>query len=208
MISDYLFNRKQYGFYYNVQSHGENESCSVPQGSILGPLLFGLMINDFQQTLCTTNTIQYAADTVVYCAANNSKEIELLLNRDLRNIENWLDWNKHFINLKLGKTEYILYGSRKRLAKQPTVNIKIYDKAINYSKVYRYLGVYLDNLLNLQQHFEKVYKKASARVKLLSRIREQISTHVGESIYKTMIRPILMYCYQQQFGLLKEPLIS
>ena len=67
------------------------------------------------------------------------------------------------------------------------LGVKIYDKTINESKVCKYLGVYLDNHLNLQQNFEKVYKKASARVKLLSRIREQISPHVAESIYKTMI---------------------
>lgn len=67
--------------------------------------------------------------------------------------------------------------------------------------MYKYLGVYLDKHMNLQHHFEKVYKKASARVKLLSRIREQIGPHVAESIYKAMIRPILMYCYQLQLGL-------
>ena len=69
--------------------------------------------------------------------------------------------------------------------------------------MYKYLGVYLDNHLNLHHHFEKVYKKASSRIKLLSRIREQIGPHVAESIYKAMIRPILMYCYQQQLGLPK-----
>ena len=68
--------------------------------------------------------------------------------------------------------------------------------------MYKYLGVYLDKH-NLQHHFEKVYKKASARVKLLSRIREQMGPHVAESIYKALIRPILMYCYQLQLGLPK-----
>ena len=70
--------------------------------------------------------------------------------------------------------------------------------------MYRLLRVHLDNHLNLQHHFEKVDKKAFPRVKLLFfRISEQIGPHVAESIYKALICPILVYCYQQQLGLPK-----
>ena len=67
------------------------------------------MINDFYQVLSKTNTILYADDTVVYCAAKNSEQIEQPLNHDLKNIENWFDHNNLYINLKQGKTEYVLY---------------------------------------------------------------------------------------------------
>ena len=162
------------------------------------------MINDFYQVLSKTTTILYADDTVVYCVAKNAEKIGQLLNHDLKNIENWLDHNNLYINLKQGKTEWVLYGSQKRLLKQPEISIKIYDKSINESKVYKYLGVHLDNHLNLQHNSEKVYKKALSRVKLLSCICEQVGRHVAESIYKAMIRPILMYCCQQQLGLPKS----
>ena len=137
----------------------------------------------------------YADDTVLYCARKNSNEIEDLLNSELQKVADWLDENNLFINLKKGKTEFVLYGSRQKLSKQPRVDIKIYNQTIHETKSYKHLGVDLDNHLNLRQHFENVYKKASARVKLLSRIRDKVSPYVAETIYKTMIRPLLLYCY-------------
>ena len=117
--------------YDSVKSCGEKVTLGVPQGSILRPLLFGIMINDFHQVLYKKNTILYADNTVFYCAAKNSKDIEYFLNHDLRNIENWLGYNDLYINIEQDKTEYVLYGSSKNLVKQPEVEIKIYDRVIN-----------------------------------------------------------------------------
>ena len=82
------------------------------------------MFNDFHQVLSKTNTILYADDTVVYCAAKNSEEIEQLLNHDLKNKENWLDHNNLFINLKQGKTKHVLYGSQKGLPNSRKIGLK------------------------------------------------------------------------------------
>ena len=68
-------------------------------------------------------------------------------------------------------------------------------------KVIQVPCVDLDKHLNLHQHFDNVYKKASAKVKLLSRIREKVSPYVAESICKSMIRPLLLYCYTLQLSL-------
>ena len=200
-IGDYLFNRKQIVIFDNTSSCEENVTCGVPQGSILGPLLFGLIINDIHIPLTDADIILYADDTILYCAGKNANEIEHLLNNELQKVAGWLDENNLFINLKKGKTEFVLYGSHQKLSKQPNVEIKIYNQTIHETKSYKYLGVDLDNHLNLHQHFDNVYKKASARVKLLSRIREKVSPYVAESIYKSMIRPLLLYCYPLQLSL-------
>ncbi|CAB4036403.1 Hypothetical predicted protein [Paramuricea clavata] len=65
---------------------------------------------------------------------------------------------------------------------------------VETATVYEYLGVLMDNSLTFKQQFDKVYKKGVSRVKLLAHIRSTISTHVAESIYMSMIRPILLYC--------------
>ena len=122
-------------------------------------------------------------------------------NSELQKVADWLDENDLFINLKKGKIEFVLYGSHQKLSRQPNVEIKIYNQTIHETKSYKYLGADLDNHLNLHQHFENVYKKASARVKLLSRIRDKVSPCVAESIYKSMIRPLLLYCYPLQLSL-------
>ena len=81
------------------------------------------------------------------------------------------------------------------------MEIKIHNQTIHETRSYKYLGVDLGNHLNLHQHFDNVYKKASDRVKLLYGIPEKVSPYVAESIYKSMIRPLLFYCYQLQLSL-------
>ena len=127
--------------------------------------------------------------------------MEQLRNNELQKVVDWLDENNLFINLKKCKTDFVLCKSHQKLSKQSKMEIKIYNQTINGTESYKYLGVDLDNHLNLHQYFENVYKKASTRVKLLSRIHEKVSPHVTESIYKTMIRPILLYCYSLQLSL-------
>ncbi len=103
-IGDYLFNRKQKVIFDNTSSCEESVTCGVPQGSILGPLLFGLIINDIHIPLTDACIMLYADDTVLYCARKNSNEIEDLLNSELQKVADWLDENNLFINLKKGKT--------------------------------------------------------------------------------------------------------
>lgn len=69
------------------------------------------------------------------------------------------------------------------------------DYRVENATVYEYLGVKMDNSLSFKQQYDKVYKKAASWVKLLARIRPTISTHVAESIYMFMIKPILLYCH-------------
>ena len=128
-----------------------------------------------------------------------SKEIEQLLNTELQKVATGL-MKMMSINLKKGKTEFALYGSHKKLSKQPKMDFKIYNQTVNETKSYKYLGVDLDNHLNVHQYFESVCKKSSTRVKLLSRIREKVSLHVAESICKTMVRSVLLYCYSLQLS--------
>ena len=88
-----------------------------------------------------------------------------------------------------------MYGTSQKLSRQPSCHITIEGTDINQSNSYEYLGITLDHHLSLQQQINKIYKKASSRLKLLQRIRPNISPHVAEKIYNVMIRPVLLYCY-------------
>ena len=145
-ISNYLFKRSQIVFLDGVFSSREYVSHCVPQGSILGPLLFVLLINDLPNQLNFCNVLMYADDTVLYFSSKCSKEIEHCLNFDANAICSWMKENCMILNPKKGKTEFVLYAARTR--KTP-VNIVIDNNVINQPDTYTYLGVKLDSHLNL-----------------------------------------------------------
>ena len=147
----------------------------------------------------------YAA-SVLYVAGKNCDIIEEKLNSDLKQIAYWLQQNNLVINLKKTKTECVLYGTHQRTSKSKPMEIKINNTKIAESKEYEYLGVKLDKNLTFSDHFEKTIKKATSRVKLLSRIRHNISPYTAETIYKLTILPILLYCNNVflQLGTIKK----
>ena len=95
----------------NVKSNKEPIYCGVPQGSILGPLLFIVFYNDFADHLEYCNAITYTDDTVIFVSDKNVSNIETKLNKDLDKISAYFHLNELVINLKKGKSEVMLFGS-------------------------------------------------------------------------------------------------
>ena len=187
-----MFNRKQYVAIDGQSSEMQAISCGVPQGSILGPLMFILIINDIESNLKLCNIILYADDTVLFYAGKTSTEIENILGSELQQIAHWL--NNLVINLKKSKTECVLYGTHQKTSKSTAFEIKFNGLKIAESAAYKYLGVMMDKSLTYAEHIDNTPKKASSRVKLLSRIRPNLTPHAAETIYRVMILPLLIYC--------------
>ena len=192
-FTDYLFFRKQIVKIGTEKSSAFELLSGVPQGSILGPLLFLIFFNDFPEQLQWSKCIQYADDTVVYFSDRNAEEIESILNREIKNIQNYCYENELILNLKRGKTETMLFGTAKRLAKKNTIQLQINERPINHTESYCYLGNQLDPTLNLNNNFEKAYKRASGRVNLLRKMRPYLNTDAAYKIYEMVIVPILLY---------------
>ena len=114
-FTNYLFSRKQQVVIQNTKSECEFISCGVPQGSILGPVLFLLYFNDFSKTLFKSEVLMFADDTVVFYAGKSAKEIESVLNSELENIFKCFVKIDLMVNLTKGKTEAMLFGTRSRL---------------------------------------------------------------------------------------------
>ena len=102
--------------------------------------------------------------------------------------------NHLIINFNKGKTEFVMYDTAQKLAKADTCSISINGNQINQPDEYEYLDTTLDKKLPLKSHINKVYKKASSRLKLLKRARYYISSLVAQTIYDSMIQPIPIYC--------------
>ena len=193
-FKDYLFGRTQIVLRDDSLSDPCFITCGVPQGSILGPLLFLIFFNDFPEILNKCSVVQFADDTVIYVSAKTVAEIEEILNTELKNIAMYFTKNELIINLKPGKTESMLLGTAKRLSKTDRVLKLFYNHTeILACQSYKYLGTYIDPTLSLAEQFDKMYKKASSRLKLLSKMKFYLTDESTKLVYNALIQPILRY---------------
>ena len=194
-FSDYLFNRSQYVSLDNTLSEEGKVLCGVPQGSIIGPLLFVLFYNDFPSCLKHSKCVIYADDTVIYVPGKDVFIIESRLSVDMERIMNWCVHNELVLNLKKGKTEAMTFGTSKRLSLQPdTLNVTFGYQTVQYTTSYKYLGVVIDSTLNLNTHNDMMYRKSTGRLKILNKIRPYLNSHTAKTIYQSMIIPLMTYC--------------
>ena len=193
-FTDYLFCRQQYVNLGASRSSNEPVFCGVPQGSILGPLLFLVFYNDMADQLVNARVLKYADDTVVYFPGQEIGAIERALAQDLEALAQYFDENELMINLKKGKTEAMLFGTGKRLsATERNLELRYRGHAITTTTSYKYLGYTLDACLSLNENFNTAYKRASKRLRLLSKLREYVTSDAAFKIYEMMILPILTY---------------
>ena len=112
-------------------------------------------------------------------------------------IADWLKENELIVNLKKGKTEILLFGTAKwRSMQSDPLKITISCQgptAINIT-LYKYLGILIDGRLNLNPHFEKCFKRATGRLRLLAKLRDYLDIPSAKAIYRTMILPTFTYC--------------
>ena len=159
-------------FIQSTKSECEFISCGVPQGSILGPVLFLLYFNDFSKTLFKSEVLMFADDTVVFYAGKSAEEIESVLNSELENIFRYFIKNDLIVNLRKGKTEALLFGTRRRLNMlHGKLALKFGPFEINSVNNYKYLASVIDESLTLSKNFNCSYKKASSRLRLLNALR-------------------------------------
>eukprot|EP00794_Sanderia_malayensis_P021255 gene21255-23328_t len=118
--------------------------------------------------------LMYADDTVIFYSDESAKVVEDVINHEANLTGKWFTDNNLIMNLKKGKTEFVMYATSQKLSRQPSCHVEIGGTEINESSSYEYLGVTLDHHVTLQQQMNKIYKKASSRLKLLQRIRANI----------------------------------
>ena len=130
-FEDYLLNRKQFVCYDQSTSQPEQMTYGVPQGSILGPLLFIILINDVHLVLDKCKILMYADDSVIFFSERSVAAVEEVLNQEANLVCKWFTNNNLILNLKKGKTELVIYGTSQKLAKQPSCNVSLHGTPIN-----------------------------------------------------------------------------
>ena len=164
----------------------------MPQGSILGPILFTVYVNDLVHTVSHAKVVLYADDTILLFPAKSTDDIESTLTHDLQRVSTWFASNK--LHLNIGKCKWTLFGSKKRLRRSPLPNITINDEQIEHVDSYKYLGVHLDKNLSWETHVENMCAKVRQRLGVLRRVRDYLDTNTALNLYNALILPIIDYC--------------
>jgi len=198
----YLFGRSQYVDIGGVKSKAEPVLSGVPQGSILGPLLFLIFYNDLKDCLHHATPIMYADDTVLYYAHKDINVINKYLNKDMECLSEFCNKNELILNMKSGKTEAMLFGTAKRVGNKE-LTVKYRGKVVNVTERYVYLGNVLDRNLTLNENFHTKFRKAAGRVNLLKKIRPLLTEDAVKKIFDMMIVPLFTYCGNLQLVLTK-----
>jgi len=164
-------------------------SCGVPQGSVLGPLLFLLYINDLPNSVPEGKIKLFADDTNLFVSAKTTNELESKANSYLRNLDNWLKANK--LHLNTDKTCYSVFSPNK--IPVPTVAITINDTKIKCVKECKYLGVIIDDELKWTSHIEFVLQKLRRLLGILYKMRHKLPDWCLQNIYFAFVHPYILY---------------
>ena len=155
----------------NTESEISLIHIGVPQGSVLGPLLFFIYINYLNNEIKYSTTRHFADDTCLLIKRKSLKQLKKHLNLDLENLCKWLIANK--ISLNKGKTELIIFRNGKKEIDYD-LKIKINGKRLFPSDSVKYLGVYLDSHLNWNKQCDILASKLSRVNGLLTKIRHYV----------------------------------
>ena len=162
-------------------------TCGVPQGSILGPLLFLIYVNDMSAVI-DNKLLLYADDSAILVSGKCKSSIESQLSKDLDSISQWLVDNR--LSLHLGKTETIHFGTKQKLKSNPYLNVSCNGSQIQSSSKVKYLGVTLDQFLSGDQIANSVLQKANTRLKFLYRKRNFLTEQT-----KRLLAIALIQCH-------------
>ena len=186
-----MYNRKQYVEFDNVYSRLQDVVCGVPQGSILGPKLFILSINDICNVSDILRFVLFADDTNIFCSHNDINTLYRQVNNELSKLYTWFAINK--LSLNVDKTNYMLFTNR---SVESILDVNINNVTIDRVYIAKFLGVFIDHKLSWKEHISKLCSKLSKCVALIYKASHVLSSNALYILYCTLFLPYLTYCVE------------
>ena len=191
-FKSYLCKRKQYISTDQGNTEMEIITCGVPQGSILGPLLFLIFVNDLPSSTAL-DPIMFADDTTLFHSNKNINSLFETVNKELVNITSWFHVNK--LSLNANKTKYVLFHKPRKKIYIPLSLplLEINQCVIKRVQSIKFLGVIVDENLNWKNHIDLVHNKISKSVGILYKASKLLNLSCLKSIYFALIHSYINY---------------
>ena len=168
-MENFLKNRIQIVHHNNSSSLPKISNIGVPQGSVLGPLLFLIFVNDLPQLSRNFLATMFADDCSLQFVDRDLGNLLETCNTELRIFERWSNYNRLTINI--GKTNALLVSNI--YDSIPEQSISFHDQPINFIRETKFLGIFLDNKLKFDKHIQSICSKVSKSVGILFRLKIQ-----------------------------------
>lgn len=193
-LENFLRNRKQKVCFNNSVSSEMEINVGVPQGSVLGPLLFILYLNDIELFVSCEFINLFADDTMIACSDISLESAVRKINEVLKQVDYYLKLNK--LKLNVSKTKAVIFCTKYKYSyvKIDEIDLQINNEKIEIVSTVKYLGFQLDNLLSFDDHFSYINKKNSKKLYFFTRIAQNLSTDTKITVYNTIIQPHFDYC--------------
>ena len=188
-IGDYLSDRCQRVVINGKSSDWTDITAGVPQGSVLGPLLFLVYINDLINVISNCEIRIFADDTCLHIIVDNSVTAAKLLNEDLVAIEKWA--NQWLVDFSAPKTETMTISRKIKKCNHPPLSF--FGAHVKKVHSHKHVGLWLDDNLGWNTHINEIETKSSKRLNILMAFKYKLSRKTIESMYQVFIRPILEY---------------
>ena len=193
-FKSYLNNRVQVTVIRDSKSNKLTIKTGVPQGSILGPLLFIIFINDIVNATELLLSL-FGDDTTAQCFADTAQELENFLNKELAKLSKWFFDNKLIAHPQ--KTVYMIFFANKNT---PSLNLYLNGHKLDQvghtctTKTTKFLGIHIDSNLTWEHHIEKVAAKMRSIIHLLSTVKKTFPIRLKIMLYKSLLLPHVNYC--------------
>ena len=190
-FGSYLSNRKQYMSVNGTESKLSSINCGVPQGSVLGPILFLLYINDIYRALKDCKINLFADDTCVFVSDPSMKDLMTKSKNQLSNLYKWCVSNK--LTMNSTKTCYIIFHTKNKRKYLNITKMETTDICIERVFSVKYLGVILDSLLTWKDHINYVCGKLLKYFGIFNHIKTFVSKSIARQLYFAFVYSTISY---------------
>ena len=193
-FSSYLSNRKQAVKCKEIISNDKMITVGVPQGSVLGPILFMMFINDISQHIHLGTANLYADDCIIYCSGVTFDDVQSNLQKCIDDVSLWYAGNKLVLNAE--KSNSMLITSKykhQNVLNDKELEIIINDCKIRQVKNCEYLGITIEESLSWEDHINKLCSSLTRKVGMLSRLRKSTPQDIMKRIYMSTVQPCIDY---------------